>query len=366
MGDFDASITEKQAQAVMHHTKLCTIISDLVRSHFSVRVIKSGIISRRAAVEAVDNALAQWLVELPPYLRDRSAKMASSTTMMRAGEDGDRCYQSSVMLLHLTYNAVLIQFHRFLSNERGGDGLEGGSSSRTTEQERMQTAGDKEICAEAASNIIQIFERLGAATSGGFRCCCFWAPHALFTAMLEVGGQLKSVNPILAVRSKEKYESGLRSLRKLTRYWLFATSVLRLFESNSIKPPRRETAASSSHRRRETSASSEQASPDQESPLATISSAGAVSNSGGSFMAMNHQEPGNQQQQQNQHQQQQTTMDWVQMFSYGDPNIGNMHVERNRWQNSLEEWQSLYWSDPLDNIRLEDNFGQFQYEWQGQ
>ena len=299
---------------MIHHTKLCAIISDLVRSQFSVKAIKLGI-SRSDAIEAVDNALAEWLLSLPPSLRDKST-----------GETGNH----SLLMMHLTYNTALIQFHRSLFDVRDEDA-------------GAETAGDREICAEAASNIIRIFDWL--CHNSGLRHCFFWASNSLFTAMLEINGQLRRSNPILALRCKEKYESGISSLRRLTRYWLFATSVLRLFESNSMKAAHDRADMLSS------SLSAEQVSPDQESPFTRMAPAGSHLNSTGQLIGLNADSS------------QQNTMDWIQCLSFGDPNAGNMNVERNRWQHSIEEWQSLYWSDPLDNIRLEDNFGQFQYDW---
>lgn len=319
--DFDSSVTEKEANVVMQQAKLCAIVSDLVRVHFSVKATNASI-DRRGALEAVDQALAEWLVNLPPDLGDRYRKPTADKE------------QSWALLPHLIYNSVLIQFHRPFANTPG-----------TTPG--WETSGDKEICAEAASNIIQIFAQLDH--TSGIRYCCFWAPNTLFTAMLQVSGQLKCNNPILALRSKEKYESGLHSLRKLTRYWLFATSVLKLFESNSIR-----TSQGLTGRCPGSSPLGGQISSEQESPLATVTSVGALSSSTAPPIPIN---PDGSQQQ---------GMDWVQLLSYGNPNVANMHVERNRWQNSMEEWQSLYWSDPLANIRLEDSFGQFQYDWQPQ
>lgn len=320
--DFESSSRPTETHFVIHHAKLCTIISELVRSHFSVKANKLGI-DRRAALDAIDEALANWLVSLPPGLRHYS------TSSDRSGPWAS--------LLHLTYNTALLQFHR-------------SSSSLTSNLPVTNRTGDEEICADAAANIIHIFEQLQQSSS--LHYCWFWAPSALFAAMLQVSGQPKSSNPILELRTNAKYESSLRILRRLSRHWLFATSIWRLFQSNSIK-----ATANDSRNRNETVPlhASDEVSPPQYSPIASIPSVAATSSHSEQVAALN----------------QGTTlpshasaeMDWVQLFSFNDANAGFMNVESNRWQNNPDQWQSLYFSDPLANIHFGDSLGDLQFEW---
>lgn len=317
--DFDSSVNSRAASFVIHHAKLCAIVSDLVRKHFSVRAKKYGA-SRGEVLELVDAALAEWLVELPTDFQEYSRQTAVEWD-----------YWPS--LLHLTYNTVLVQFHRRL------DDSDSDPSSHSA-------GNDEDICAGAASNIIRIFDQLDQHSA--LRFCWFWAPSTLFTAMLEIRGQLKCRNPILALRIKEKYDAGLLSLHKLTRHWLYATSILRLFQSNSIEKSQKDTA----NQERSTPRTDHNI-PEWESPAATVSSLGAISNSAtqgvASMLSQSHPDA--------------QEMDWVRLQQYADPATVNMHVEQNRWHNSLNEWQSVYWSDPLASIHLEDNFGQFRFDW---
>lgn len=273
-------------------------------------------------LEIVDSALVEWLICLPLDLREHPRQSTAD-------------WNPWALLLHLAYNTVLIQFHRPLSET--ADDLSPGNASN-----------DDDICADAASNIVQIFEQLDQRSV--LRYCWFWAPSTLFTAVLQLSGQLRCKNPILAFRVREKYDSGMLSLRKLTRHWLFATSVLRLFQSNSIEPSRK---ASGRHHRVASSPTADQIPPEQESPAVTVSSLGSIPSSTARAMAsdLNGDQPDPQE------------MDWMRLLQYGDANALNMHVEPNRWQNSLNEWQSIYWSDPLASIRLEDNLGEFRFEW---
>ena len=313
--DFDATINPIQSNFVMQHAKLCATVSDLVRSHFSVRASRSGV-RRSDALEVVDSALADWLVGLPPELRENSAQRSTDTGPWP-------------LLLHLTYYTILIQFHRPLSSSREGASV-GDSSS------------DDEICADAASNIIRIFEHL--CQRSALHHCWFWTYSTLFAAMLQISGELKCKNPILALGVKKKYESGLHSLRGLSRHWLFAVSVLRLFQSNASKPTQQLPG-----RLQHTPTIADQTSPEGSS-LAMLSPVGWMSSSVGSTTHLNMEQP------------QPREMEWIQPFSFGSENTGDMDLERNRWQSNLNDWQSRYWSDPLANIYLEDNFGRFQWD----
>ncbi len=53
--------------------------------------------------------------------------------------------------------------------------------------------------------------------------------------MLQLSGQLECGNAIIALQAQEDFDSGLQSLRRLSRHWLSAASVLRLLRSDSVK-----------------------------------------------------------------------------------------------------------------------------------
>lgn len=297
MNDFD-DLTN--AQFVIQHSKLCEVISELVRSRFSVRAKKVGI-DRKEALVFVDTTLAQWLTQLPEELKWRSSQSNADPW---------------VLLLHLTYNTALTLFHRPRTSDVGDF-----------------SSSDETICSDSSTTMLKIFEELRL--QSGLRYCWFWAPSCLFTAMLQISGEMKCQNPILLLQCREKYDSGLLSLRKMTKYWLFATSILRLFQYSATKPVQTPSRPNATIQ-------------DLESPLGTASSLGAISNSN---IGM-HQISDTQQE-----------MNWTQLLSLSDSNLENMNVENNRWLSSLNEWQSLYWSDPLTNIRLDDSLGDFHTDW---
>ena len=304
----------------MEHARLCAIVSDLVRSHFSLKAKRSGV-SRKDALEKVDDALAQWFGDLPPGMRELPTPTTSDSSPLPS-------------LLHLTYNMVLIQFHRpQLADEDSNHSI-----GRET---------DAEICADAASNIIRIFQQLRSYAA--LRCCWFWAPSAVFTAMLQINRELKCQNSILALRAKDKFESGLQSLRKLARYWLFAASILRLFQtSNNGNKQVYGTSANG----QKPSAATEMFSLDEASTISTVSPREVIASITSNVQAV-RSDP---------HQYQPEEMGWVQPPSFADLSTTNMNLEENRWQTHLDDWQSLYWSDPLANICLDESFGAFQFE----
>jgi hypothetical protein len=162
--------------------------------------------------------------------------------------------------------------------------------------------------------------------------------------MLQLSGQLnRSPNPILALRIREKYESGLLSLRNLTRHWLFATSVWRLFQSSPV-PPFQSLAS----RNKANTPASGRPPLEEDSPNVAVSSCDALSIEGAApNAAYDPSQP-----------------DWIALWGYADPTAAShMNVEPNRWEHSLTQWQNLYWSDPLSNIQLDENFGDMQVDW---
>ena len=311
-------MSPQEVSFVIEHSKLCALVSELVRAHFSVKASKHPA-NRRQALDRVDAALADWLIKFPPDL-------CQQTGWRPSGGPGPWS-----LLLHLTYNTFLIQVHRPMLSNTMGDTVVPESSA------------DEKMCLDATSNIIQLFEQL--IQQSALPRCWFWAPTSLFTALLYLRNQLKLSNPILRLRVNEKYESGMRSLKKLSRHWLFATSVWRLFQSNSIKTAVAPGLAG------ETSG---QISSETDSPQVTVSSIEDSTGQNNTSTATHTD------------QFQLQDMNWIQPLGSGQSPDATyaMLVERNRWQDSLEDWQSIYWSDPLANIRLPECPGEFQLDWE--
>ncbi|OKL55522.1 hypothetical protein UA08_09211 [Talaromyces atroroseus] len=303
--DFDASEGTREANFVIYHSELCALVSRLVQSHFSLRAIKTED-SRRERLDAVDASLAQWLANLPLEFRQDAALRPSKER------------NPWPLLLHLTFNTVLVLFHRSPVASRAGSdtGTDG--------------TADEEICYEATSNIVRIFERLDQQSS--LRLCCFWTPSPLFTALLHLRGQLRYKNPILAMRANEKYQSGMQSLRKLSQYWLFASSVWRLFESISTKDILSDATIVQA--------------PQGTIPLEEIS---PNSYAGTEMNVAEQAQP--------------RESEWAQVLTSEEPLHGRYTaMDQYRWQDHLSEWHSLYWSDPLASMRLQEDFGEYLLE----
>ena len=64
-----------------------------------------------------------------------------------------------------------------------------------------------------------------------------WLPgvNALFTAMVHVSKELDSSSPLVAAKSLRMFDSLLLSLRVLSNHWLYAQSLLRLFEERELR-----------------------------------------------------------------------------------------------------------------------------------
>lgn len=323
--DFDASTGSDESVFVIQHAKLCTIVSELVQSHFSVKTKHSGK-TREDALETVDSALAEWMLDLPPNFRESAAQHAFEGPWP--------------LLLHLTYNTVLIQFHRASVGSLADDPL------------TVQSSSDGKICTDAALTIVHIFEQLRQQSA--LQQCWFWAPSSLFTAMLQISGELKCSNRILALRTQEKHASALKSLEKLARHWLFAISVLRLFQSSNQSKPahkvnghqQQNLAASTVPPVAEDGPSNDETMVPMDGMSFSVASS-APQSADGAVLPLQE-------------------MAWVQApavsgEAYNQTN-DHQHFEFNRWQNNLGAWESLYWTDPLSIVSLDDNFGNFNFD----
>lgn len=192
----------------------------------------------------------------------------------------------------------------------------------------MELLDNDRICAEAAFNIIRIFEELDKLSV--LQNCWFCAPSALFTALLQVQAQLRSENPIISLKAQENYASGLRILRRLSQHWLMAASVWRLFQfgprshntetiSQTVLPVFRNL--------------SDESSMDDESQLLANQT---VSNQKDRIQEASTEE-----------------RDWINFLSFEEEQPEDVHIQPNRWQDSSLEWQSLYWCDSLGGLDLQ-------------
>lgn len=118
-------------------------------------------------------------------------------------------------VLHLTYNTFVILLHRPPPHPSPRFDFPGG-------------ANDLIICGDAAMVVTSIFETLIARDI--MTTLCMAGNNALFTTLVYFSGELGSTNPLVAAKSLRMFESLLTSLRALSCHWLYARSLLRLFE----------------------------------------------------------------------------------------------------------------------------------------
>lgn len=188
----------------MEHTKICVLITRFLRSH---SLVKAPIDAD--ARKMIDVLLAKWLVQLPEDLRIRRERGPHRTDIWTA-------------MLHSTYNTILIILHRLpqTSHNEGND---------------PHSSNDSDICLHAAGTITQIFEDL--LQQDLLRYCWSWTSSFFsgffFTTIIEISVEVRSQNPIMATSALSKFDSVMKSIRELAEYWLYANSILRLFEHSS-------------------------------------------------------------------------------------------------------------------------------------
>lgn len=192
-------IPNADAAFAIHHTRLCVIFSKAMRKIVS---IKTAPADRYEAIRRADEDLANFITELPESLKLPLAQPGT--------------WQA---ILHLSYNNFLILLHR---------------PSPRAEHARFEvtSAGDQSICSDAVMVITSIFESLRARGKLGH----LWLPslYVLFTAMVYVAKDLCSVNPVVVAKSRRMFDSLLMTLRELSQHWLYAQSLLRLFEHRKL------------------------------------------------------------------------------------------------------------------------------------
>lgn len=160
--------------------------------------LRSTPTERAEATKNADEALAEFIVHLPQSLRLSFSEADA--------------WQSA---LHLTYNNFLILLHRPPPQPHDRVEEPGGAT-------------DLNICGDAAMVITSIFESLRV--RNGFTSLSLSVVNAMFTGLVHVSSEMNSTSPLVAAKSLRMFDSLLLSLRVLSRHWLYARSLLRLFE----------------------------------------------------------------------------------------------------------------------------------------
>lgn len=195
--DFQGCGERAQVDYVIQYTKLCVLISRVLRERFGLKVTP---MQRREALENADEALANWCLMLPLSLQ--------------LGASMFNVWSSS---LHLTYNNLLILLHR--------------PRPKTPLENQDHGLNDADICSASAVTITGIFEDLRKHN----KISVLWYSdvNALFTAMVQISVELRFRNPVLAINALRRFDSGLSSLQCLAEYWINAESIFRLFQESS-------------------------------------------------------------------------------------------------------------------------------------
>lgn len=314
LDDFDSSITPTHAIYVMQNTKLCVIISDLLRQMFSMNARKCGVLDR-GGLHRIDDALAEWSIALPHEMRQNAIHNANAGICP--------------MLLQLTYNTALLQMHRaaIMSSE--------------TVDTTLGTVNNDGVCAEASSRILSIFQHFQSRSALTY--CCFWTPSSLFAAMIQLNESPSHENRILAIAREENREAAVQALTALARHWLSAATLARLVRSfGSTKGW-----FSGAQSRRQGIA--QDSIPQESEPHARVSSCDrhALPNIGLEVgTSAQVATPISAQDSQ-----------W--MFAPPSGSVPgdfdtSVQLEANRWQNNVQEWESLYWCDPVAMLSTDD------------
>ncbi|KAH6696822.1 fungal-specific transcription factor domain-containing protein, partial [Plectosphaerella plurivora] len=187
-------ITNPEVDFFICHTQLCVIFSRVMKKRLAIRASAAD---RADATREADEALAAFITSLPEPLQLPATGMNT--------------WQAT---LHLTYNNFLILLHRPPPHSSGDPSLD--------------TASDLSICADAAAAIANIFDAMRAQES----LSKLWMAsiYTLFTALVHLSSQVASPNPLVVARSKRLYSSLVLSLREMSTRWLYAKSLLRLFD----------------------------------------------------------------------------------------------------------------------------------------
>ncbi|KAM3456430.1 hypothetical protein MY3296_001709 [Beauveria thailandica] len=197
-------VPNAQVDFAMQHAKLCAIFASAMRSRWALR---SSTHDRVAASRRADDALAAFLLQLPPALKPSAAAAAARP--------------SWIATLHLTYNNFVLLLHR-PPPVAGTDAV-------------SAACADPALCAGATASMAAILEALccgndgGGGGGGGDDALWLYGVHAAFTALIYVSNELAAPSPMVAARARSLFDTLMDALRRLARYWQFAESLLRLF-----------------------------------------------------------------------------------------------------------------------------------------
>ncbi|KAL0930905.1 acetamidase regulatory protein [Colletotrichum truncatum] len=197
-------ICEAEYNFTIQHTSLCLIFSKAMKRRVALRSTPA---ERADATRQADMELADLISNLP-------VRLQYSKT------DPD-LWQA---IFHLTYNNFLILLHR-------------ASPNRDAEQVAATSDTDLSICCDAAATICSILESFRTRNL----LTRLWIPsiHVLFTALVHVCEQMYSANPIMAAKSKRLFDSLILTLHALKGQWLYAQSLLALFDGRNMATSRR-------------------------------------------------------------------------------------------------------------------------------
>lgn len=203
-------LTSPEFDFTISHTRLCLIFSKAMKKRVALR---STAADRAAATAEADAALADLITHLPEKFHNPKP-------------DPDP-WQA---MFHLTYNNFLILLHR-------------PSPSQDPEGPSAAADTDLSICCDAAITICSIFESLRKRDL----LDKLWIPsiHVLFTALVHVSDQMDSANPLIVAKSKRLFDSLILTLHALKGQWLYAQSLLALFDGRNATGSRRIHAADS-------------------------------------------------------------------------------------------------------------------------
>lgn len=195
-------IINSRSSFVMSHTQLCVIFSKTRRRRCALRATAA---EKVEATREADDSLAQFITGLPESLQLSLPDMD--------------VWQAT---LHLTYNNFLILLHR-------------PSPRRDSASSKPDATTDLSVCFDAASTITSIFDTLRAKGE----LCNLWLPsiYVLFTAMVFISTQANSASPLMAAKSKRLYNSLILTLQEMSSRWIYAKSLLRLFNGPSSSLP---------------------------------------------------------------------------------------------------------------------------------
>lgn len=186
-------IPKAQVDFAMHHAKLCIIFAEVMKKRWALR---SSTQERIQASRQADEALAEFIINLPPSLKLSFSRLSPWSAT-----------------LHLTYNNFVLLLHR---------------PPPLAMDEVAVACQDSTLCGAATAAMSSIFETICHHCDAS--ALWLYSVHAMFTALIQVSNELGSPNPMLVARSQIIFDTLMDALKFLSRYWQFAENILRLFK----------------------------------------------------------------------------------------------------------------------------------------